>query len=99
MKNKEQFTYGGVNIPIPEKPQTATPSDKMMVEWEGGFFYTKDVREFIRKLKDEINSLQAHLNNCHKIKSDKERMWVWENIQAYKNKIDKLAGDKLVENK
>lgn len=49
-----------------------------------------ELEEFMAGIEDEICSLQSYLNNCHKIKSDKERLWVWENIQVCKNKINEL---------
>ena len=69
---------------------------KIDYEYLENVYREKDIKIFIKRIEDEINSLQNYLNNCHKIKNDEERLWVWENIKVCQEKINQLAGDKLI---
>ena len=60
---------------------------------EGWFYRGEDVKKFIKRLKDEINKKQAQL----------DRDWNYEDTlmgsEFPLELIDKLAGDKLTEQK
>lgn len=76
-------------------------SDKSAIDgMNGGYCYLgKDVKEFIKKLKEEYEQEKKWIERIPIIIKDVNAEYFrkrWNKIVNQLNKIDKLAGDKLI---